>query len=61
MFTRFLRLATAKKPAIQRAIDSTWNTGTAKVLDNAIVGYMIAREVGAKTGVDRVETATDTD
>jgi hypothetical protein len=44
MFGRTLGLARAHGPLIRGAIDGAWNTGPAKVIDNAIVGYLIARE-----------------
>jgi hypothetical protein len=44
MFSRCLQVAAAQKPAIVSLIDGARNTGPAKVVDNAIVGYMIARE-----------------
>jgi hypothetical protein len=44
MFTRCVQVAVHHKEAIDGLVDGMRNTGIAKVVDNAIVGYMIARE-----------------
>jgi hypothetical protein len=44
MFMRFLGLASEQKSVIRTLRDETWNTSSTKIVDNAIVGYMIARE-----------------
>jgi hypothetical protein len=41
MFTRMLGVARANGSVIRSAVDAVWNTGPAKVVDNAIVGYLI--------------------
>lgn len=46
MYGRLIRVATHQREAIAALLDHTWNTSAAKVVDNAIVGYMIAREGG---------------
>ena len=53
MFTRMLRVARAHGAAIRGVVGDAWNTGPAKVVDNAIVGYLIARE-GVYTARDRL-------
>lgn len=54
MFARLLKVASEQKSIIPKLVDGTWNTSPAKVLDNAIVGYMIGRE-----GVPLPNTVTD--
>lgn len=44
MFIRLLGLAYSQESVIRKLRDDTWNTSSSKVIDNAIVGYMIARE-----------------
>jgi hypothetical protein len=44
IFTRLLRIGAERASVIRSLIDGTWNTSTAKVVDNAVVGYLIARE-----------------
>lgn len=44
MFARLIRVASANRPLVHRFIDDKWNTSPAKVVDNAVVGYLIARE-----------------
>lgn len=56
MFTRVLHVGFAQGPLIRSLIDSTWNTGPAKVVDNGIVGFMIGRE-GAEPSNTTMEPA----
>lgn len=44
MFSRLIRVACNQQSTIGALLDRSWNTSAAKVIDNAIVGYMIARE-----------------
>jgi hypothetical protein len=44
MFTRMVGVARARGSVIRGVMDDAWNTGPAKVVDNAIVGYLIAQE-----------------
>jgi hypothetical protein len=44
MYSRLLQLASRRKRLVDRMVGGEWNTSPAKVVDNAIVGYMIARE-----------------
>ena len=43
MYTRFHRLAVANKQAIAALVGKGWNTSETKVIDNAIVGFVIER------------------
>ncbi len=52
MFIRFLHLAHAQEWAIRKLRDESWNTSSSKIMDNAIVGYMIAHE-GGRSDEDR--------
>ena len=61
MFTRMMRVAVNHRIAIGELLDQSWNTSAAKVVDNAIVGYMIARE-GAEPREDvEAPAASDTE
>jgi hypothetical protein len=51
MFTRLLRLGGLTRTTIEAAPKSEWNTSLAKVLDNALVGYVISRLSAASTQV----------
>ena len=56
MFGRLARVASNQRIAIGELLDQSWNTSAAKVVDNAIVGYMIARE-GAQPREDAGDPA----
>jgi hypothetical protein len=44
MFTRLIGVAGSQRAVIAAVLDKSWNTSESKVVDNAIVGYLIARE-----------------
>jgi len=44
MFTRLLCVAAARRDVIPRLLDDNWNSSEAKVVDNAVVGYLIRKE-----------------
>jgi hypothetical protein len=43
MFLRLLRIGHRNKQAIETAPRAGWNTSASKIVDNAIVGYVIPR------------------
>jgi hypothetical protein len=47
IFMRLLKVAAARSDIIRRLLDNAWNSSTAKVVDNAVVGYLIAKEGAA--------------
>lgn len=44
IFARLLKVATSHGDGIRGLLDNAWNSSTAKVVDNAVVGYLIAEE-----------------
>jgi len=44
IFGRLLKVATSQGDGIRGLLDNAWNSSTAKVVDNAVVGYLIAEE-----------------
>jgi hypothetical protein len=41
MFARLLDVAARRRDVIHGLVDERWNTSHAKIVDNAVVGYMI--------------------
>jgi hypothetical protein len=56
MFAQLLRVASTQADGIRRLIDGQCNTSQAKVVDNAIVGYMIAKREAAQKGNEANDT-----
>lgn len=49
MFLRLLQVGHRAKATIETTPRSGWNTSSAKIVDNAIVGHVISRRPGAMT------------
>jgi len=41
MYSQFYEIATANREQIQARIGKGWNTSETKIIDNAIVGYVL--------------------